>query len=183
MSSMLKKRTEAARVYSDLGGGGPRVQSSIIGGKVRPHAGITDALDYDHARDDPSLVDDVYEQVMDSLESNWQQSHDQGFTLSRAEIERDERFEHQLLQALPRAVSDRLAGTSIVATRAVRDGTGEGYVLYARDSAGRGYEAAFSLEEMDRLCNEHGSNMGRALGALLAKKLVEARQHYFSRMQ
>ncbi len=182
MSSMLRKRTEAARIYSDLGGG--RVpESTIIGGKRRGNASAADSPDYVAERDDPTLVDDVYEQVMDSMESNWQQSHDTGWALTTSEIERDERRERQFLDALPKAVTDRLMGTGIIATRAFKDGTGEGYVLQARDTAGRGYEAALSLDEMLELGNVYGESMGRAVAAKVAEKIVEARQRYFSRMQ
>jgi len=56
-------------------------------------------------------------------------------------------------------------------------------LIKARDSAGRRFEAALTMDEGIAIGHERGETMGRGIVDLLCKKLLDARANYFARMQ
>lgn len=149
--------------------------------KQRPNAGVYDDPDYDQQKHDPGLADDVLEMVADSRESNrnYAESTHGPDAVERERIKRDER---RFLEALPRGINEQLRGQRIIATRAIPDGTGNGYRIYARDAAGRPYECVLTLDEMMAM-GAVSDGMGRSIIRTCCERLLAERARYFARMQ
>lgn len=154
---------------------------STAGPRRRPSADQLSEDTYVQERDDPGLADDVVDMIADSMESNTHQSVATNIP-DAAKRDDDERAERQFLEALPRACREQLAGTGIIVTRAAPDGTGEGYIIHARDRLGRTFTAELSLDEGIQLGVEHGETMGRGIVDLICKRLLAARERWFARM-
>ncbi len=100
----------------------------------------------------------------------------------RAQLDEERRIEQQFLQQFPVALNEALQGTGILCDGALPDGEGLGYVVYCKDRVGRSFNAVLTFDEYLDTYMRIGPSAGVEIVKLVAKKILDAREHYFKRM-
>lgn len=148
----------------------------------RPTGSVTDDPNYDWRKHDPKLADDVAGMVEEARDAKHRPQMGDAAGPDAAERERVERQEKRFLEALPRALTDRLQGSGLRCVGAHWDGTEQAYRVRAKDTAGRRFEALLTLDSALEIGAQMGEQAGRGMVTALAERLVAARAKYFSRM-
>lgn len=131
-------------------------------------------------RADPKLVPALYDDINDAMTEQHQAAPTD--IPDAHERERIVREEREFLAAFERGLAERLVQVQMAVTRCVQDGTGEGWRIHVRDSAGRPFDVALSYDEAIKQGQKRGRKMGDALMTIVVTKLLAARRRYFERM-
>jgi hypothetical protein len=155
----------------------------------------------DNRDNDPEFVDAVHKEVtrdlaagnatkhfedlFDSLNSNPSQQHNlEEAEQSTADREKEERAHQELCRAFKARLRTMLnTGESdgIMVTTVAKNIGGRGFIVYAKDRAGRGYDAAVDYDTMAlEMMIDPRQAFGKACD-LLARALLEARRKYHVR--
>lgn len=133
--------------------------------------------------DTPALMR-YFEDVLDNLHSSPSSSVFSEPEASTHEREKLERDDAQFRAALTIQVNEALRGHGIRVTRVLENGERDGYVVCARDRAGRGYETTLKYGKAEELSAIYGDEgMVRRMFDEVARAILNERARYFARMQ
>lgn len=132
-------------------------------------------------RADPKLVDAAWTDINDAMTVQHQAAPTHEPTA--AERDQQEKDERQFLEAFERGLSERLVSYQMAVKRCSKDGEGQGWRIFVRDSAGRPFDVRISYDEAIRAGQRYGDRMGQELMSIVTRRLLGAREAYFRRMQ
>jgi hypothetical protein len=116
---------------------------------------------------------------------DWLKNADEANTAhtARAQLDDEARQEREFMAQFQVALNERLQGSGLFCMRVRQNGEGSGYHIVCKDRAGRPYNASLLFDEWLDSTQRTGADAGREMVTLVARRVIEAREHYFRRMQ
>lgn len=126
---------------------------------------------------DPKFDAETADMVMAMVEDSANTAHQ-----AQSDKDRETALERAFLLQFPVALNERLQGSGIRCDGALSDGEGRGYIVYCKDGGGRPFNATLTFDDYLTAHGRVGADAGREMVELVAKRVYEARAHYFRRM-